>query len=95
MKNSIFTTFLFIIIFSFSSALTASSNASVSSAVGKVLLQEYVISEVIGASQCLGTVASILDEYDKCDSKNSNINCANIAARHIAKIACKSYCKCS
>ncbi len=71
------------------------SQASIPAAIAGKLASEYAISTVDGLAQCVGTLAGILDNYQRCVDGGSNVQCANIAARHIATIACRSYCHCS
>ncbi len=66
------------------------SQVSIPAAIAGKLASDYAIDEVTGLAQCVGTLAV----YQQCVDRGGNVNCANIAARHIAEIACGSYCTC-
>lgn len=70
------------------------SQVSIPAAIAAKLASDHAITEVTGLAQCVGTLAGILDNYQRCVDGGSNVNCANIAARHIADYACRSYCTC-
>ncbi len=70
------------------------SQVSIPLAIVSKLASEYAINEVTGLAQCVGTLSGILNDYQRCIDGGSNVNCENIAARHIATIACRSYCSC-
>ena len=70
------------------------SQSSIPGAIAGKLASDYGISEVTGILQCVVTLDSILSDYDRCVDSGRDINCANIAARHIATVACRSYCTC-
>lgn len=78
----------------FSGAQIWPSQTSIPAAIAAKLASDYAIDEVTGLAQCVGTLAGILDNYQRCVDRGGNVNCANIAARHIAEIACRSYCTC-
>ena len=71
------------------------SQVSIPAAIAVKLASDYSIDAVTGLAQCVGTLAGILSNYQRCVDSGSNVNCANIAARHIATVACRSYCSCS
>lgn len=71
------------------------SNVSIPGAIALKLASDYSIDSVTGLAQCVGTLSGILDSYQQCVDRGSNVNCANIAARQIATIACRSYCTCN
>src|SRR5262249_22599597 len=72
-----------------------SGTASVPAAVALVLARDYSIDQITGdLIQCIGTINGILDEYQRCVDRGTNVECDRIAARQIATIACRSYCTC-
>ncbi len=72
----------------------AASQVAIPVTIAAKLASEHAINEVTGVAQCVGTLAGILDNYQRCVDSGSNVNCENIAARQIATIACRSYCSC-
>ena len=69
------------------------SQVSIPAAIVAKLASDHAVSEVTGLARCVGTLAGILDNYQRCVDRGT-LNCENIAARHIAEIACRSYCTC-
>ena len=63
--------------------------------ISRTLAQDYGIGEIIGLVQCAVVVNQILSDYDRCIIRGgSEQGCANVAARNIAQLACRSYCNC-
>ena len=69
--------------------------ATVPAQIALVLARDYSIDQITGdLTQCIGTINGILDQYQRCVNRGTNVRCDKIAARHIATIACRSYCSC-
>lgn len=68
--------------------------ASLPGAIATVLAQEYAVYNIDGFVQCVGTLAGILGNYERCLAEGRS-GCAKIAARNIKNVACKSYCTCN
>ena len=59
------------------------------------LARDYGVSTITGLVQCVVLLNQILSDHDRCVSGGgSATGCANIAARNIAQLACRSYCNC-
>ena len=71
------------------------AQVSIPVAVAAALARDFSIDQITGwIPQCVATVTSILNDYQRCVDSGSNVRCENIAARQIATVACRSYCTC-
>mmetsp|Transcript_4325 Transcript_4325/g.5130 ORF Transcript_4325/g.5130 Transcript_4325/m.5130 type:complete len:156 (+) Transcript_4325:68-535(+) len=68
----------------------AGGEVVVAAVVAQYLWKDWAYGNITGSTQCASVINFILDTYDHCLP-----TCAKTVARNIAKLACRSYCKCS
>lgn len=67
---------------------------TIPASVALALARDYSIDQITGAHpQCIATVVAVLNDYQRCLDSGRNVNCENIAARHLKEMACV-YCSC-
>ena len=69
--------------------------ATIPATIAFALARDYATDCVtLNTPECVGTIAAILNDYQRCSASGRTVSCASVAARQIKTVACRSYCGC-